>query len=120
MEREEVAPRHTQPDAPRSDELANRENVLDRSSTPDISYVITGEAFRSLIDERIDKKPKSWFQTISNNALIVVAVGGLFTAGLTHYYTSQQQDLQFRQSIQLQKLSRLDDLNKIRIQKVAE
>lgn len=122
MEPKESAPQQQESglDTPKSDELGNSANVRNKSAIPDVSYVITGEALRSLIDERIEKKPKSWFQTISNNALIVVVLGGAITAGLTHYYTSQQKELEFRHSIHLQKLSRLDDLNKIRIQKVAE
>jgi len=56
--------------------------------------------------------------------LSVVIVGGAIVGLLTHLYTLQQKSIDYDRSIQLQKLtsqrSFLDELNKIRIQKIGE
>jgi len=103
--------------APRPDELINEANLgelnaNDRAAS-DPSYVITGEALRSLIDERINKKPKSWSHNPMLIGLVVVIAtavgGGLVSLPLTARYNRD-----------LQKHSHLLELSKIRFQKVAE
>lgn len=110
-------------------------NVEDHKTVkPDVSYVLTGEVLCALIDERIKSK-SSRLQKISNNALVVVLFGGVITALLTYYYTSelknrdythsvQQQNLDFARSVQQQELARqrsfLDEVNKVRVQKLGE
>lgn len=99
-------------------------NVEDHKPVkPDVSYLITGEVPRALIDEQ-SKFKSSWLQTISNNALVVVVVGGLIGGALTYYYTYRQKNLDYSRGMLQQELGRRqsfsDEVNKLRIQKVGE
>ncbi|HMG74999.1 MAG TPA: hypothetical protein VK582_15970 [Pyrinomonadaceae bacterium] len=89
------------------------------------SSVITDEVIRHRIRTLIDQKPKpSTLRTISTHPLLVVVVGGFMGVLLTHYYTSQQKDLEYNRVIQQQELARQesfsDEVNKIRVQKLGE
>jgi len=95
------------------------------SSDSNASSLITDEVLRHRIRTLIDEKPKpSTLHTISTHPLLVVVVGGFIGVLLTHYYTSQQKDLEYNHSIQQQELasqrSFSDEVNKIRVQKLGE
>ncbi|MEK6280330.1 MAG: hypothetical protein AABN95_08245 [Acidobacteriota bacterium] len=110
-------------------------NVEDHKPVkPDVSYLLTGEVLSALIDEK-SKSKSSWLQKISNNAVVVVFFGGVITALLTYYYTYelknldyahsvQQRNLDFARNVQQQELIRqrsfLDEVNKVRVQKLGE
>jgi hypothetical protein len=99
-------------------------NVEDQKPVkPDALYVLTGEALRALIEEK-SKSKSSWFQTFSNNALVVVFFSGLMGGALTYFYTQRQKNLDYARSVQQQQLARRqsfsDEVNKLRIQKFGE
>ena len=88
---------------------------------PEVSYVISGEVLRALIDE----KPKaSRFHAISHNPLIAAVFGILIGGILTAFYSYQQKILEYRLGMQQQELARRqsfsDEVNRLRIQKLGE
>jgi len=118
-------------ETPKTDELEESVNAqvgatvkAHGSATTDVSFVITGEALRSLIDERIDQKPKSKFHAMSNNPLMVGVVGVLIGSISTAIYSSQQKFLEYKLSTQQQEAARRqsfsDEVEKLRIQKHGE
>ena len=72
---------------------------------------------------REDSEPH-WVRRFLTHPLLLVIVGGAISAGLTYYYTDKQKLIEHERSAQQAELTSqrgfIDELNKLRVQKVGE
>jgi hypothetical protein len=94
--------------------------------------LIDQELLRQKLQKLLEEKPTasrlrrtfSILQRMSSHSLVIVFASGVIGGLLTQYYTNKQKDIDYNRSIQQLKLtsqrSFLDELNKMRIQKIGE
>lgn len=118
---QEAKPKDSQPvQFPKNETETHDESLTQQH----VSYVINESAVKILIEKLADRPKPRPIREFFAQPLVVMLIGSLVVATLTHYYTKTLKDLEYDRQISQQNIARrqslLDGINNVRVPKLGE